>query len=448
MGGETLEGTRKIDEALVVYTRPDVCKSPVAPVPYPIVAKFSPAFNVATTVNSTSVPTFTQISRIQGVQGDEGGAGLGVKSGTHAGGGVCEPTGWSPSVNAEGKPVVRHTDPFLMNTGNTTGKVVYQKDGKPRGKPDENGEPPKEANPPTEAAPKSEGGFVKGVTDRGGEILGGLKDTGKTLWDATGLTATPEATAAARGALADSARGTASAVGDAVRSPFDSDAWARTQGRVSNEWNEFKGGYEQAYAEGGLGQAIGRGATDIGSMLVGGAAAKAGTKALGTVGRKVLKKAPHEGDGNVRVTEKEKKPDEKKKKKTKEEELEEQRKAVKEGDFKAKDDPAFWTGEGARDAAERSGASTLNDTPGGRALGEWDNANAGNVDWADRRPLWEDASRNYANSVADRYGIGGPLEGQPVRAFVGSENPGNIFRSVEEPILRARGVNVQIIPAH
>ena len=148
------------------------------------------------------------------------------------------------------------------------------------------------------------------------------------------------------------------------------------------------------------------------------------------------------------MTEKEKKPDEKKKKKTKEEELEEQRKAVKEGDFKAKDDPAFWTGEGARDAAERSGASTLNDTPGGRALGEWDNANAGNVDWADRRPLWEDASRNYANSVADRYGIGGPLEGQPVRAFVGSENPGNIFRSVEEPILRARGVNVQIIPAH
>lgn len=448
MAGETLEGTRKIDEALVVYTRPDVCKAPIAPTPFPIVAPFKPSFNVATTVNSTSVPTFTQISRIQGVKGDEGGAGLGVVSGTHAGGGICQPTGWSPTVRAEGKPVVRHQDEFLMNTGNTTGKVVYQKDGGPKGKPDEDGEPPKEANPPTDAAPKSEGGFVKGVTDRGGEILGGLKDTGKTLWDATGLTSSPEATAAARGALADSARGTAAAVGDAVKSPFDQGAWDRTKDRVAGEWNEFKGGYEQAYAEGGLGQAIGRGATDIGSMLVGGAAAKAGTKALGTVGRKVLKKTPKEGEGNVRVTEKEKKKKDKDKKKTKEEELAEQRKAVEEGDFKPKEDPALWTGEGAREAAEKSGASTLNDTPGGRALGDWDNANAGNYDWADRRPLWEDASRNYANGIADQYGTGGPFEGQPVRAFVGNENPGNIFRTVEEPILRSRGVNLQIVPVH
>lgn len=440
MAGETLEGSRKIDEALVVYTRPDVCKSPTAPVPYPIVAKFAPSFNVASSVNFTQVPSFTSVSRIQGVQGDEGGAGLGVKSGTHAGGGVCEPTGWSPTVFSEGNQVVRHKDPFLMNSGNTTGKVVYDKDGKPKTQPDENGEPPKEANPP----PK-EGGFVKGVTDRGGEILGGMRDSAKTMWDATGLTATPEATQAARDSLREGLSGTRDAVVDAVKSPVDSEAWGRTKDRAASEWAGLRDGYTQAYQEGGLGQAAGRAVTDVGSLVAGGAVAKVGTKALGELGKRIPKKKKKpDADENVKVKKKGEEKD--KKPKTKEEELEAQRKAIAEGDFTPKDDPTFWTGEGAREAAEKSGGSTLNDTAGGRSLGEWDNANQG-LDWGERRPLWGDASERYANGVADRYGTGGPLEGQPVRAYVGAERPGNIFREFEEPLLRSRGVNLQIIPA-
>jgi hypothetical protein len=126
---EDKEHTRKTGEAIVVSTYPDVCKSPIAPVPYTINAPFMMAINTANTVDATKDPTFTMMSRIPLVIGDEGGTGEGVKSGTHAGSGVCWPIEWSPTVKAEGQNVVRNDDKFEMNKGNTEGKAVYKKDG-------------------------------------------------------------------------------------------------------------------------------------------------------------------------------------------------------------------------------------------------------------------------------------------------------------------------------
>jgi antitoxin component of MazEF toxin-antitoxin module len=147
------EQTRKIGEAIMVSTYPDVCKSPIAPVPYMIVSNFINSQNVATTVNATSDPTFTKVSWIQGVIGDEGGTGQGVVSGTHAGSGASWAQDWSHSVRAEGQNVVRNDDPCEMNgqsgrsNPNTKGKVVYPKSGQPNGGVDDQGKPTKDTNP-------------------------------------------------------------------------------------------------------------------------------------------------------------------------------------------------------------------------------------------------------------------------------------------------------------
>jgi len=149
------EQARKIGEALMVSKYPDVCKSPAAPVPYMIVSNFINSQNVATSVNATSDPTFTKASYIQGVIGDEGGVGGGVRSGTHAGGGACWAQDWAHTVKAEGQNVVRNGDPTYMNgqssktNHNTEGTVVYQKAGAPNGGVDKDGKPTKDTNPGT-----------------------------------------------------------------------------------------------------------------------------------------------------------------------------------------------------------------------------------------------------------------------------------------------------------
>jgi hypothetical protein len=147
------EHARKIGEAIMVCKYPDVCKSPNAPVPYMIVSNFMSSMNVATTVNATKDPTFTKASFIQGVIGDEGGTGLGVVSGTHAGGGASWAIDWAHTVRAEGQNVVRNGDPTAMNghadksSPNTQGTVVYPKAGAPNGGVGPDGKPTQNTNP-------------------------------------------------------------------------------------------------------------------------------------------------------------------------------------------------------------------------------------------------------------------------------------------------------------
>ena len=99
-------------------TLPDVCKSPVAPIPYVNVSYISTLIKGTTTVeadggNMIAIKGSEQASSI----GDEPGVGLGVKSGTQ----LHRATwlSWSPNVFMEGKPVNRLTDKMLMNNGNT-----------------------------------------------------------------------------------------------------------------------------------------------------------------------------------------------------------------------------------------------------------------------------------------------------------------------------------------
>ncbi|MDN8602184.1 DUF4150 domain-containing protein, partial [Citrobacter sp. S2-9] len=120
---------RKNSDWIVVFTTPDVCKTPkgssTPPIPYRVTAKLADAAQEVPTVNANSCPlvVLTQ-SYIPKTLGDEPGSAKGVKSGTVAD--ICEPLEHSSSVRAAGFYVLRHDDQFYMNCKNTTGKIVGQ----------------------------------------------------------------------------------------------------------------------------------------------------------------------------------------------------------------------------------------------------------------------------------------------------------------------------------
>ena len=121
------EGARKVSAAILVCSAPDVCKTPsgpsVVPVPYQITSLCSSASGEVTNVCMTGIPCLNLASILTTVIGDEAGVAGGVKSGVNKS--TCEFISGSSTVNAGGKPVIRHTDPAKMNNGNTIGKVVY-----------------------------------------------------------------------------------------------------------------------------------------------------------------------------------------------------------------------------------------------------------------------------------------------------------------------------------
>lgn len=105
-------------------TLPDVCKSPVSPVPYTNVA-------YAKDLADGTVTVFSHGGAMNGIKGsrfavstgDEGGTGGGVVSGVN----LHQATwlSWSPNVFMEGRAVTRLTDKMLLNKGNTVSLAGY-----------------------------------------------------------------------------------------------------------------------------------------------------------------------------------------------------------------------------------------------------------------------------------------------------------------------------------
>lgn len=134
-GGPTSNETVKINDLTLCHkhsatgfvrsTLPDVCRSPVAPVPYTNVAYARDLENGTTTVLSHGgAMNGVKGSRFYPSYDDEPGVGGGVKSGVNR----HEATwlSWSPNVFMEGRPVTRLTDKMLMNRGNTVSIGGYQ----------------------------------------------------------------------------------------------------------------------------------------------------------------------------------------------------------------------------------------------------------------------------------------------------------------------------------
>lgn len=157
------EAARKTCEPVVVSDSPDVCLTPPGvPVPYSIVSYFPSSTSTANTVLLTEDPTFTTVSSIPGVIGDEAGSLGGVCTGTNSGGGWVHVVEGShtPNVRAEGQLIVFHDSKMEMNCssplgpGNTVGTCLWQstmrdawvdEEGNVEGETDPEDEPENEA---------------------------------------------------------------------------------------------------------------------------------------------------------------------------------------------------------------------------------------------------------------------------------------------------------------
>ena len=165
------EGTRKDAQFMVISITPDVCKSPAAPVPYPIVGYFDKSIQTSTNVRSAGEPVFHMGSRISTVIGDEAGAGGGVVSNCSKG--YCKPVVPIDTVRINGEFANRHHKTLMLMNGaspdgpfNTLGQVKFlgemlQADVEPGGTI-------KLANPPVEPETEYEAEFLADLESSAG----------------------------------------------------------------------------------------------------------------------------------------------------------------------------------------------------------------------------------------------------------------------------------------
>jgi hypothetical protein len=165
---------------MVISLVPDVCKSPLVPVPYPIVGFLNQSILVSPNVRARGVPVFHMGSRVSTVTGDEGGIGGGVMSQVFKG--MCRPVVPVPTVRINGHMHTYHQKTLmLMNCagpegpGNTIGHVkfngpMYSADVGP------GGTIPAGSNPPVEPESFVEGGCLPKIDSLPGAGGGGLGD--------------------------------------------------------------------------------------------------------------------------------------------------------------------------------------------------------------------------------------------------------------------------------
>jgi uncharacterized Zn-binding protein involved in type VI secretion len=111
----------------ICFAFPDVLKTAIGtgevPLPYPNIAQLSQASPTASNVNAGGKPLILEDSEISSSSGGEAGTGGGVvQPGSHLG--ACTFTGFSATVKANGKGVVRQGDATDQNDGNATGTVM------------------------------------------------------------------------------------------------------------------------------------------------------------------------------------------------------------------------------------------------------------------------------------------------------------------------------------
>lgn len=174
------EGTRMEATFMVISLVPDVCKSPLVPVPYPIVGYLNQSILVSPNVRANGVPIFHMGSRVATVIGDEGGVGGGVASQVFKG--MCRPVVPVPTVRINGQMHTHHQMTLmLMNCAgpegpcNTLGQVLfigpmYNAEVGP------GGTIPAESNPPPQAESFAEGGCMPKLDQMPGAGGGGLGD--------------------------------------------------------------------------------------------------------------------------------------------------------------------------------------------------------------------------------------------------------------------------------
>jgi hypothetical protein len=267
--------TRQNGSFKAVSNTPDVCKTPMGgstpPVPYQIVADLGGSTGIVPSVRFNGKPAYVlDQSVVPTCTGDEQGTANGVKSGTV--GGEVKPTKGSSTVRAGGHAIIRDGDPCTMNNGNCTGTYVTAPSA--GSSINASGNVVGDANPPPDKGVLHQvGGFFKGAG-------GALWDMGKGL---VGL----GVGAAKLSSVSQAAEGLSNATG-----LYNYHGYSETQQAVSQTAQAIYSHpgaivdgitkpYTEAWAQGNYGEALGRGAIDVGGLFVGGvgAAGKAGEAA-------------------------------------------------------------------------------------------------------------------------------------------------------------------------
>jgi hypothetical protein len=111
----------------ICFAFPDVCLTPSpagtdVPLPYPNIAQLSEADKTATSVKAGGKQVVTEASVIEKSKGGEAGTSGAVSNGAKLS--KCTFTGFSKTVKANGKGVVRLGDSTKQNEGNAVGSVL------------------------------------------------------------------------------------------------------------------------------------------------------------------------------------------------------------------------------------------------------------------------------------------------------------------------------------
>ena len=123
------EAARQNVIVYVMSLLPDICFSPIVPVPYFIIGFFDATLDTATDTLFTSNQAFTTNSRVSRVIGDEAGTGKGLVS--FETGGVCRNITSCKTVRVGSCETIRHGDLMEMNCltrdgqGNTIGMIFF-----------------------------------------------------------------------------------------------------------------------------------------------------------------------------------------------------------------------------------------------------------------------------------------------------------------------------------
>lgn len=273
--------SRKNGSFKAVSNTPDVCKTPMGgatpPVPYPVVADLSTSAGVVPTVRFNGDPAYVlDQSVVPTCTGDEAGVADGVKSGTV--GGEVKPTKGSRTVRAGGHPIIRDGDPCTMNNGNCTGTYVTAP--APGSSVDAGGSVVGDANPPPDKGVMHQvGGFFKGAG-------GALWDMGKGL---VGL----GVGAAKLSPASQMAEELSNATGLNVYHGYSEtqQALGQTAQAIYNHPGAIVDGitkpYMEAWNQGNYGEALGRGAVDVGGLFAGGVGVAGKAGEVGNVAGKV-----------------------------------------------------------------------------------------------------------------------------------------------------------------
>ncbi|WEY38813.1 PAAR-like domain-containing protein [Paraburkholderia sp. SUR17] len=264
-----------------VSSTPDVCKTPMGsstpPVPYQVISDLSGSSGIVPSVRFNGKPAYVlDQSVVPTCTGDEAGSADGVSSGTV--GGETRPTKGSTTVRAGGHPVIRDGDPCTMNSGNCTGTYVTAP--APGSSVDASGNVVGDANPPPgKGVMHQVGGFFKGA---GGAVWDMAKGLGGLAVGAAKLSPVSQA-----------AEGLSDLTG-----LYDYHGYSQTldsAGKTAQAIYDHPGAivdgitkpYMEAWSQGNYGEALGRGAVDIGGLFVGGVGAAGKVGEVGNVAGKV-----------------------------------------------------------------------------------------------------------------------------------------------------------------